>query len=298
MIDIIESSDKKWFDFISEHPEATIFHHPHWSYVLSNTYGYKSFVAVLRGRKNEILVGLPIMQINSWITGKRWVALSFSDHCKPLFQNEGYVNQFIEELIRKANENNYRCVEIRSKLPALQIDINKNVHYLHLSKLDGDAERLFKRFRKKGVQYCIKRANKTGIEVKKKYDMKSLITFYDLHLKTRKKLGVPTQPKKYFLNLWEYLIKDRLGFLMLSYYNDIPIAGGVFLRYKNNIVYKYGATDPAYMNLYANHALLWEVIKYGCKNGFQYMDWGRTDKGHEGLRKNRINRVLCKRKIR
>ena len=90
------------------------------------------------------------------------------------------------------------------------------------------------------------------------------------------------------MNIWEYLIKGRLGFLMLSYYDDIPIAGVVLLSYKKDIVYKYGATDPAYMNLYANHALLWEVIKYGCKNGFQYMDWGRTDKGHEGLRKFKL----------
>ena len=79
-----------------------------------------------------------------------------------------------------------------------------------------------------------------------------------------------------------------MGFVMLAHYKGKAIAGGVFLHFNNNLVYKYGATDPNFMNLYATHALLWEVIQWGCKNGYQIMDWGKTEKSNEGLRKFKL----------
>ncbi|MBW1899052.1 MAG: GNAT family N-acetyltransferase, partial [Deltaproteobacteria bacterium] len=51
-----------------------------------------------------------------------------------------------------------------------------------------------------------------------------------------------------------------------------------------NMIYKYGAANPAYKDRYGTHALLWEAIQWGCKNGYEIMDWGKTEKSNQGLR--------------
>lgn len=288
MIDFSEIDDIGWTKFVENHPESNIFHHRDWSRVIAQTYGYEPFAVVLREPDNSIAAGLPMMKIRSWMTGKRWVSLPFTDQCGPLLRNKDDLEVFINELIRKNKESNSPGIEIRSGLPSTDGIVYSNRHYIHYLKFDKGPEELYKKFRKKGVRYCIKKAIKAGIDISLSSESDALMDFYDLHLMTRRKLGVPTQPKKYFLNLWENLIKREMGFTALAQYEGKPIAGGVFLHYNKNLIYKYGATDPEYMNLYANHLLLWEVIQWGCKNEMAVMDWGRTDKDKEGLRKFKL----------
>ena len=179
-------------------------------------------------------------------------------------------------------------IEFRYNLPSSNTHLKKRSYYIHYLNLNKDPQDLFKGFRKKGVQYCIKKASKSEILVHRSTDLEALLTFYNLHLMTRKKLGVPTQPRKYFFNLWRDLIDRQLGFVILTNFNGKPVAGGIFLHFKKKLIYKYGATDPDYLNLYANHLLLWEVIKWGCENGFQVLDWGKTDRSNGGLRRFKL----------
>ena len=75
-----------------------------------------------------------------------------------------------------------------------------------------------------------------------------------------------------------------MGFTLLAYHQHKLLAGGVFLYYRNKLIYKYGATDPRYLSFYANHALLWNAIQWGCENAMHIFDYGRTDLSNEGLR--------------
>ena len=284
VLDFIDISDKRWLKFVQNCSEANVFHHPFWSICLSESYGYHPFVLVMMSSDGRISAGLPVLEINSWLTGKRWVSLPFSDHCSPLVQNENDFEFFVNELIKASKAFNVPKFEIRQCLPSVEGLSNGDSYFIHYLKLDDKSERLYKRFRKKGVQYCIKKAAKSGIDILQSSELESLLTFYNLHLMTRKKHGVPIQPKKYFLKLWEYIIKQNMGFIMLAHYKGKVIAGGVFLHYNRYMIYKYGATDPEYLNLYANHLLLWEAIQWGCRNGYHIFDWGRTDKSNQGLR--------------
>ena len=284
MLSVIDIRDGNWIEFVKQSPGATLFHHPSWSICLSQTYGYRPFVVVMKDSDGQILAGLPVMEINSWLTGNRWVSLPFSDHCSPLFNNENDLELFCHELVHKNMEFNSPGIEIRQKLPPLDGIVRKNSYFIHYLKLDEKQEELFKKFRKKGVQYCIKKAAKSDIDITQSTELESLMTFYNLHLMTRKKHGVPIQPKKYFVKLWEHIINQGMGFVMLAHHKDKTIAGGVFLHYNKDMIYKYGAADPAYMNLYGTYALLWEAIQWGCNNNYEIMDWGKTEKNNQGLR--------------
>jgi lipid II:glycine glycyltransferase (peptidoglycan interpeptide bridge formation enzyme) len=287
-IEYMDVTDANWMEYVEMNPDATFFHHPTWSIVLSKTYGYRSFVLAVKDVGGQIVGGLPLMEINSWLTGKRWVSLAFTDHCKVLVRDKEALEALAEKLINETAQEKTLRVEIRDNLPPMNGAVSKKSHYVHYLSLGGNEEKLFRSFRKKGVQYCIKKGLKNDVVVSRRTSDEAVLDFYDLHLLTRKKLGVPIQPRKYFVNLWREIINQNMGFVALAHYHDKPIAGGVFLHYRGKLIYKYGATDPRYLNVYANHALLWEVIKWASSNGFEVFDWGKTEKNDEGLRKFKL----------
>src|SRR5215470_2688031 len=86
--------DERWSAFVCRHPRSSIFHQGPWLEALHQTYGYRS-VVYCKTREKEIVSGIVFCEIRSWLTGNRLVSLPFSDHCEPLVENAGEVNQLL-----------------------------------------------------------------------------------------------------------------------------------------------------------------------------------------------------------
>ena len=288
-IEQLDIDDKSWACFVFCHAHATIFHHPLWSKCLADTYGYEPFVFVIRDYRSKIVGGLPLMEVKSWLTGHRSVSLPFSDQLWPLLSDNENLEVFCKAMVehhRAKNEGKY--LEFRFKIPKALGTTNVSNCYMHFLRLDTKPESLFSKFNRGTVRYSIKKAEKLNLNFSISQEFDALMDFYDLHLMTRKKLGVPTQPKCFFKNVWNNLISRDLGFISIVKYEGKPIAAGVFLHYNKQLVYKYSATDPDHMKLCGNHLLNWRVIQWAYENGMAILDWGRTDKHNQGLRRFKL----------
>jgi lipid II:glycine glycyltransferase (peptidoglycan interpeptide bridge formation enzyme) len=111
-----------------------------------------------------------------------------------------------------------------------------------------------------------------------------LDVFYRLHLETRRRLGVPVQPKRFLDLLWEHVIQPGLGFIVLARRAGRPLAGAVFLAWNGNLIYKFGASDARSWELRPNNLVIWTAIDWACRNGFRQLDFGRSDLENQGLR--------------
>jgi len=109
-------------------------------------------------------------------------------------------------------------------------------------------------------------------------------TFYALHVQTRRRLGVPVQPRRFFRALGERIIEPGLGFVMIASHGRQPLAAAVFLNWNRTVVYKYGASDSNAWRLRPNHLLFWEAIRWSAENGYQTFDFGRSEAAQQGLR--------------
>jgi len=109
-------------------------------------------------------------------------------------------------------------------------------------------------------------------------------TFYRLHLKTRRRQGVPIQPRRFFHLLWRHAIATGLGSVLVVEAAGTPIAAAVFLQANGTVIYKFGASDEDAWSLRPNHLLFWHAIRSACESGAKRFDWGRTDLDNEGLR--------------
>jgi len=154
----------------------------------------------------------------------------------------------------------------------------------HITRLDPESERVFRSFAKTRVQQPIRKAERDGVSVRMSDRWEDLQLFYGLHLETRRRLGTPIQPLRFFRLLCARLISQGLGFVLLAYKDSQLLAGAVFLHWNETLTYKYSASDPAYWKLRPNNSILWHAIRWGCENGYQVFDWGKTELGNEGLR--------------
>jgi CelD/BcsL family acetyltransferase involved in cellulose biosynthesis len=77
-------TDPRWLRLVQRSREASIFHHPRWLALLADCYGWELRAPVLAADDGELTAGLPLARVQSRLTGKRLVALPFSDLCAPL----------------------------------------------------------------------------------------------------------------------------------------------------------------------------------------------------------------------
>ncbi len=68
----------EWDSLLKSCANATIFHGSAWARVLCETYGYQPTYFLVR-EGNRLLGLLPCMEVRSWLTGYRGVALPFTD---------------------------------------------------------------------------------------------------------------------------------------------------------------------------------------------------------------------------
>lgn len=287
---LLDPSDERWVAFTASQPRANIFHHPAWINLLVECYGYRPFIVTVCDANGRISAGLPMMEVNSLLTGRRWVSLPFTDYCAPLYCDDASLDQLTEILARLSRERGTPKIELRWELPA-HPDIQSYTHYvLHTLKLDSDIELVEKQFHRTQRQN-IRTARKGGIRIERGKKREHLDVFYRLQLQTRRRHGIPAQPWRFFDLLRTKILEQGLGFLSLAYKGDRCLAAGLFLHWQQTLTYKYAASSDSEesRSLRTNHLLSWTSIRWGCENGFARFDLGRSDIANVGLRtfKNR-----------
>ncbi len=172
---------------------------------------------------------------------------------------------------------------VHASLPGLERAFVLHRFFRHLLPLAEDPAEVEQRYSKSQIKRGIKKARRENLSAERRTDAAALDAFYALHLKTRQRLGVPTQPKR-FIQRFEELFDAGLGFVELVLDEGRPIAAAVFLSFNGTLTYKYGASDAAALGKRPNNLLFSEVIRWACEAGFHTLDFGRTDIDNEGLR--------------
>lgn len=275
--------DPRWAAFVLSAPAATAFHHPSWATLLARCYHYRGFVVASTDDTGRITGGLPMIEVKVPLRGVKWVSLPFTDVCPPLGGGANSLAQIGSHLTSRVEANGPRRVEIRSDLGADAVTMTAGV--IHRLRLEADPMAVFARFKKSQVQRNVRRAEKEGITVERSCSRSQLVdVFYDLHARTRRRQGVPVQPRRYFELLWEEMIEPGLGYVSVASVKDRAVATAVFLRWNGTTIYKYGASDAAAWPMRPNHLLFWDSIKASCESGDHTFDFGRTELDNEGLR--------------
>ena len=69
----------------------------------------------------------------------------------------------------------------------------------------------------------------------------------------------------------------------MAYCHTRAVAAAVYFHFGSEAVYKYGASDRNYQHLRPNNLVMWQAIKWCCRNGFKRFSFGRTEPEKQGL---------------
>jgi len=281
---ILDPGDLRWKSYLETNEQATIFHHPAWIQLLSDCYHQQSFVAAVIDSDQRIRAGVPMVNARSFLTGHRWASLPFTDHCAPLYDDFDWLKVLEDRLLEKYHRGEAPSIELRWEYPQKQSLHQLQTYVLSLLRLDSQPEVIAS-----GIDHKYRRlprvAQEKGAHAVWGSTLDDIEKFYTLHTLTRRRLGVPVQPKRFFVQLWKNIIAPGMGFVIHVYKDDKCLASAVFLHWKHTLTYKYSATSGIDRQLAPTDLLLWTAVEWGCTHGYQVLDMGRSNLEDEGLRR-------------
>ena len=279
---ILSLSDERWLNFSHSAQNACIFHHPAWSELLAQTYGYRPFVLAVVDAEGVLQGGCPVCEIQM-LASRRWVSLPFTDHCAPLAVDETALTALIDFALAASRNQRATNFEARWAYPPHTQLYSEERFVFHTLPLEADFARVSKRIHAMHRRNA-QTAQKRGVTLEQGCGRQELEAFYQLHLETRRRQGTPVQPWSFFENLRTQILEQGLGFILLAYHNRTCLAAALFLHAGKTLTYKYGASSMAELALRPNDLIFWEAIRWGCENGYKLLDFGRTDFENTGLR--------------
>jgi hypothetical protein len=228
------------------------------------------------------------MEVHSPLTGRRGVCLPFSDVCEPLIFDPGVASEIRSRLIHFARERRWKHLEIRGGKSFDSATESATKFYGHTLDFGHRVVEMADRFDSQ-VRRAIRKAERSDVSSLIARNRQAVDEFYRLHVQTRRRHGLPPQPTSFFQNIYEYIIKPGLGFIVLARRGVRPIAAAVFFRFGKNAMYKYGASDKRFQEFRANNLVMWRGIQLLARTGIEKLHFGRTDSENEGLRRFKLS---------
>jgi CelD/BcsL family acetyltransferase involved in cellulose biosynthesis len=277
----VHIDDPRWREFVDTHPQAGPFHLPAWASLIADCYRFRAFALTVRDAGGELLAGLPVVEVRSPRGGRRWVSLPFTDACAPLIRAGVAPDEVFAAIDAHVLAAPVRGLEVRAALPAGGSRHPEPAGYIHTLHLPSDPARLHPN---KGHRNYRNKAMRNGVVVTQGRSAQELATFYRLHTLTRRRHGVPVQPRKFFDLLLERMIAPGHGFVATAAADGEVLTAAVYLEYNGVLVAKYQGSDPGLPDKRAGYLIDWESMVAGCAGGYHTLDLGRSDPGADGLR--------------
>ena len=274
-VDIFKANPKLWDKYVISNPNASIYHLYDWGLFFKSIYKFKSLNIV--AYDGDVIVGIaPFIIMRNHFMRKVMVSLPFFC-CGGILADNFHIEQLMLQKIKTiAIMNKYNYVLLRNE------NICDGVNYDYVEKqkssftleLNPDHEKVFNGFQKQ-IRRRIRKGYKSGckIDISKKY----FNDFYEIYRINMRLLGSPVHKRSFYSEIINKF-PDNYNILVVLFENKV--IGTQFLSYFKNTVYLPLASSLREYNNYSpNHLLYWESIKFGCNNGYELCDFGRSTIG-------------------
>src|SRR5271168_817285 len=129
--------DPRWAALVESHPRSSVFHSTSWLRALHTVYGYEPVGITTCPPGASLTNGLVLCSVKSWLTGRRFVSLPFSDHCEALLRNSSELDDLLLHMKQYVETGEWKYIEIRptSYEPGSHTGLGRSTTY-SLHRLD------------------------------------------------------------------------------------------------------------------------------------------------------------------
>ncbi len=274
-------ADDVWDSHVTSRNDHSVFHRSAWARVLAEVYGHRPFYLRIMVSGLEAAL-VPLMEVQSSVTGRRGVSLPFADFAGPLWTEPRQEAAVYQVLLGLAAERKWQHLELRggpSPTPGTGSFRTYHAHELDLSAGIAQLEQRLPASTRRSIH----KAQRSGLTVTVGRDPHDMMKFYQLHGRTRRRHGLPPQSFGFFQAISRHLIEPGLGEILLAHLGGTAVAGAVFFHSGDRAVYKFGASDKAHWDLRPNHLVMWKAIQHLVETGCRSLHFGRTSEADAGL---------------
>ena len=286
----------EWDAMVAAHPQSTIFHSGGWARVLRDTYGHRPFY-IARIEDKRLAGLLPVMEVSSWLTGRRGVSLPFTDFCPALVSAGCAGGDLYRSAMETGRQRRWKRLECRGfdgvwagARPSLSF-------YGHKIDLGAGEAKLFQGL-EGAMRRGVRKAEQVGVKIDFDAGPESMRTFFTLHCRTRRRHGLPPQPWRFFLNIQRHLLSLGRGFVATARLEGRALAAAVFLHDRRQALYKFGASDYESQQARPNNMMMWAAMRHCAERGLATLNLGRTSLSNEGLRRFKLGLGAVEEEIR
>jgi len=281
------NADTRWDDFVIAHPYGQICHLSGWKTVLEKSFPHMQPYYLTIEDDGAIEASLPLYCVGSLLKPKRLISIPFATLTDPLAQSSADLEILLHQAVRllatcKATYLDISTVHAATLFKGLPFAESIRYAYHYLPLVDTP-DALMHAFHRTCVRQKITRACRCDFRLRKADHVSDISTFYQLYSLTRKRLGLPPQPVRFFESLWDVFSSDGTIEILLAYQDKKPIAGLLLFRFKDRVSAEYLGYDAEYANDGPHHFLFWEAIKSAYHDRYSVFDFGRTALTNEGL---------------
>ena len=128
---------------------------------------------------------------------------------------------------------------------------------------------------KQKTRYNTRLAEKKGVKIVEDNTEDAFEEYWRLTQETTKRQGFYAHTHKYHELMFKTLAPEGIAHLFKAVYEDKTLATWIVFVLNGVIYYPYGASTREDREVFASNLMMWEVIKYGKKNGCHLFDmWG------------------------
>jgi FemAB-related protein (PEP-CTERM system-associated) len=303
-----DNSDKKlWDDYVSRHPEGTLSHLFGWRNIIFKTYGHESYYLMAfgetsdvstqklggkdNGKPQNVLGVLPIFHFKNIVFGNFLVSLPFLDTGGVLADSPEIERVLLQKAVELGKKLDADRIEMRHVRPVFDLSgteqieldgsnipfrISTESHKVRMVlSLPETPEALMKSFKSK-LRSQIKKPLKLGLECKVG-NAELLEEFYSVFSENMRDLGSPVHSRRLMSNvLEEFGGRCKILTVLKS---KVPVAAGFIIGYKENLFNPWASFLRRHSSASPNMLLYLRMLEYGCVNGYEGFDFGRSSAG-------------------
>ena len=273
----------KWDEQLKAFESSNFFHTKTWASILNAAYGHRP-VYLISYKGNDVRGMMPIMDVGCWQIFRKGVSLPFSDHSEILVSEPAVKKELWKSALKIGRTLKWHSLEVRDSVGRL-LDGHASIRFFqHQIDLSVGPDQLLENLHP-SMRRGIRKSLRLGSTVEFGKDQSDFDHYFELHLKTRQRHGLPPQPHSFFRHLAEAAQDTGDLFVATVRCNGQPISAALLMKFQGNVNYKYGASDASFFHMRPNNLLMWALLDYCSRKGFKRIDLGRTSLKNEGLRR-------------
>jgi FemAB-related protein (PEP-CTERM system-associated) len=279
VLELQEQYEEAWDRFVYDSSQAVVYHLAGWKDVMQKTFGIESHYLFAQ-EGGQVLGVLPLLHINSKLSGHYFtsmpaaicardeeVAQALVDRAKELVVVNGAAYLILRDSYHKWN------------LPEL---VTSEEHCTFVAQLYDDPDEMYKKLDRRLRQH-LKKAFKAEVEAT--VGPEYMADLYPAYAKAMRELGTPTQGLKFFQNVFEKF-PDHFTTVVVRCNGEV-LGGTVAALFGDTLYTTWAGLLREYYDLRSSHMMYWGALSYGCANGYEWADLGRSlwDSSHFRFKK-------------